>query len=458
MKSRFLRPIIPFCILFIGITLYYTDVFSYFISGDDIWLYLEAPKDWKTIWHLFTFIQQYRPLPHIFFNIYHIVPFSIPLFHFISILFVCLISYLFFLFLSRYIKVKILTSLGIAFIWSISHISFYHIYALAGTVDLVFMLFFWLSILFFLEYSRKRSIYYLVLSCLSFISAILSKEVFISIPIVISVFALNPLEKKKKTVDKRVLWMYWVPTLLFYTIKILLYKSNGSAYTFSLTLNTLLDNIKHFTLWFLNYRHGWQMGMPLPTSKLYYLLIIANALLMIYFISRVHQKRLVIMVFVLWISAGLLPFFFLDRVLVYYLNVSLFGLLTLVAYGLNVNHEKNFYTTIISMMVLILLNLSISSTIKKQWKVYSFVAVANETSYDFYKKIIKPYKWNKQENILCLKNMNGDAMWAVAEGRELYMFIHQTPKLILTKDQYSPQCYKKQSLRFKNEGRSFIAE
>lgn len=458
MKNRFQKLVIPFFILFIGITLYYSDVFSYFISGDDIWQYLEAPKDWKMVWHLFTFIQQYRPLPHIFFDLYHVVPFSIPLFHFISILFVSFISFLFYFFLSRYLKVKMVISLGIALIWSLSHIIFYHIYALAGTADLVFMFFFWFSILFFLKYSRKHNNYSLLISWVSFIMAIFSKEIFISIPLLVSLFTLLPLEKKSTKRNVRILVLYWIPTLLFYVIKIFLYKSNGSAYTYSFTMSMGLSNIKHFILWFLNYRHGWQMGMPLPVSRQYYSAIAIDAIFMMYFIIRAFRSRTIVIVFIFWILAALLPFFFLDRVLVYYLNVSLFGLLALVAYGLQDFYKKHRYISIIGIVTLLLLNLFISTTIKKQWKVYSFVAVANETSVNFYRKIVGPYKWSREKNILCLKNLNGDAMWAVAEGRELYMFTQQTPKILLTKEQYPPQCFAKRSVRFKNEGRSFNQE
>jgi len=355
-------------------------------------------------------------------------------------------------------KINIILALAISFVWSISHIIFYHVYTLAGTADLVFMLFFWSSILCYLQYSKKHNNFYLLISWVSFILAIFSKEIFISIPLLISIFTFLPLEKKSKKIKIRTLILYWLPTVFFYAIKILLYKSNGSAYTYSLTGGILINNIKHFSLWFLNYRHGWQMGMPLPASKQYYFAIAINALFMTYFIIRTFRSRTIIVVFIFWILAGLLPFFFLDRVLVYYLNVSLFGLLALVAFGLQDYYIKHRNISIILIITVLVLNIFISSSVKKQWKVFSFVAVANETSSNFYKRIIKPYKWNTEKNMLCLKNLNGDALWALAEGRELYMFTRQNPKILITNESYPPKCFSDRSIRFKNEGRSFIQE
>jgi hypothetical protein len=116
------------------------------------------------------------------------------------------------------------------------------------------------------------------------------------------------------------------------------------------------------------------MGMPLPASKQYYFAIAINALFMTYFIIRTFRSRTIIVVFIFWILAGLLPFFFLDRVLVYYLNVSLFGLLALVAFGLQDYYIKHRNISIILIITVLVLNIFISSSVKKQWKVFSLVA------------------------------------------------------------------------------------
>src|SRR5690606_25410838 len=133
-----------------------------------------------------TNIQQYRPIPYSFFRIYHLLPLNIALFHLISIATVSCVGYLFYRYMHIYLLIGKAVSYAGTFAFIVSHVLFYNVYALAGMVDLIFLVFFWISILAYLKYLRSKSNRYLAISFLGFLGALFSKEIFIVIPLILT--------------------------------------------------------------------------------------------------------------------------------------------------------------------------------------------------------------------------------------------------------------------------------
>lgn len=448
-------------VLFLSVSLFifYKDTLSFSISGDDLYQYIEAPRSWKDIVYLFTFIQQYRPIPHIFFLIYHLIPLSLPLFHAVSLIWVIMLSYLFYYFLTGNLKLNRVVAGVVSIGWSTSHIMFYHLYTLSGIADLVFILFFWMTILSFSRYSQSSKKLHLIVSYIFFVLCIFTKEIIVSIPLIILASVLI-YRSKNISIQKniKVSLVFLFMALLFYGVKIAFYKSNGSAYTYTISVRLLFENSKHFILWFLNYKHGWQMGMPVPPPKLYYVclavwVLITGGISVIAFVSRKKD----VLFFMIWLFAGLLPFYFLDRVLVYYLNISLIAFYAIVGLGFDSLVRKRKYAGGIMLGMYLITSLYISDQIRTQWKKYSFVAVANETSKNFYKAVVQKYYWSKYK-VLCISDLNPDAYWAIAGGQAFTVFRKEKIKILTSRTRLTdPVCKHKSAVNIRNDGRKFIA-
>jgi len=192
-----------------------------------------------------------------------------------------------------------------------------------------------------------------------------------------------------------------------------------------------LSNIKYFFAWLINYPYGWQMGMPLPKSPIYLCLVAIYVIFLLFMIIqsfRVKKKKAFELTLVFFCS--LLPFYFLNRVLVYYLNLPYLFFLILLFLGLSEKHKKfpcltllkisPRFSNIISKLGLIffiVLNFYFSFTIKKQWLEFSFVAVAEKKAQNFW-FTLSNLSINQNLNLkkICLLFSRNDSLWAIANG------------------------------------------
>lgn len=331
----------PAVLLFLTLGVYYNKVFSYFIGGDDISSLINAPQNAAGFIDVFTRIQQYRPLPASYFTLLNKLPFNTTVFHVFTFLFVVFICYSVYLFLVKFLKLNKFNGFIISFCYGISHIIFYLVFTLAGICDLLFLTFFWFCLIFFYLYFENKKTKFFILSLVFFLGSFFTKEIIITIPIIISLYIFLFNHKTSKNGITKILFSFWTPTIIFYGIKIVLFKPISSAYTYSFHLSQLLNNVISFILWILNYKHGWQMGMALQPPVLYFVIIIlygAFACLSIYQCIRTKRRQFIFLM--VWFLAGLIPFLFLQRILVYYLDVSLIAFLSVIGLFLQSLYKK----------------------------------------------------------------------------------------------------------------------
>lgn len=423
------------------------------MGGDDISLILNSPGNLNSVIYLFTNIYQYRPLPYAFFFIYKLLPLNMPLLHSITLFFLANIAFCFYIFLQNFLKQNKILSFVIAFCYSISHILFYSAFTLSGIIDLIFLIFFWLTLICFYLYLLNKQTKILVASLFFFLLTIFSKEIFLIIPILISAYLVlfgNKIKAKFKTY-----LFFWMPTAFFYAIKFYFYKPIAAEYAYSLNINVFKDNIINFVLWLFNFKHGWQMGMALPVDKIYYFLVFIYCLFFLFGAIIAFKKKFKLALFlVIWVIAGLLPFFFLSRTLVYYLDVSLFPFLVFFAIGIDYVLKINQKAGILLLAVFLGLNVYFSQTILSQWLKFSFVANSVETSENFYREVYVPYDWENKYSGLCVLGLNSDTSWATAKGEEINLFTKR--KIKVANDDAICQKDPEGSLIFENSGREFI--
>lgn len=425
------------------VLIYYAGVFRFFMGGDDFFLTVFGPSNWQGIAEQFIKITQYRPISYSILGLYKYLPASVQLYHFISLALLGVVGILFYQYLTSK-KIRKWIAYLMTIVLLSSHIIFYLVYAISGMVDLIFLLFFFLTIN---NYHNKPK-----LSLLMFFGAILSKEVAISIPIIL---AGEEIILNHKFSNK--ILPYLAITLVFYLIKFATYIPIDSAYTYQLSLPLLRANIINFGTWILNYRHGWQMGMPLPTPLSYLGAVIITTIIgMFAFLKAYQNSKSQMMIYIIWIFAGILPFIFLSRVLVFYLNVAWSGMIALIAVGLNSYIDKRSKGGIIVICIFVIMSLFSSLRVRKQWLQYSFVAVAEETASNYYQEVIIANDWSQIKTV-CLVGMSGDSSWAIANGRAIDLFIKSPPKIISGNEiiNLPSTCSGEKAVIYQNDSRSW---
>lgn len=460
-QSRFIKVIfkIPYVdfIFFLGFSfIYYKDSLFLMIAGDDVEHYLHAPRSIISIIELFSDVVHFRPVPKIFFTLYTLVPFNLPIFHGVSLLLLSFATYLFYIFLIKYVKIEKLIAFIAGLVFMTSHVMFYLVYTLSGIGDILFIIFFWGSVLCFYSFVKKSEIKNFVLSLVFFLLAMLTKEIFISILILISFIALANFKKRYL----KYLLAFWVPTVLFFIMKFLVYDISDPVYGYTFDLKLLIENIIHFSLWTINYRHGWQMGMPYPETTMFFILVILNCILILLSVTFILKKnKNMAGFFVIWAFAGLLPFYFLNRVLVYYLDISLMALISLVAFSLQNISIVNRKARYLLLILWFLLSLFISNEIKGQWLKNSFVANSIETATNFNDQVYESVDWSLK-NTLCISGLGGSESWAVYTGHLIEILSKKNVEIIQVdpKKEISKKCKIIDAVNVLHDGRSFFVK
>lgn len=410
-----------YILILLAVLCYYASALGFFVGGDDVFMIVGGPRNWHQILMQFVRTDQFRPIPHSILGQYIYLPHSTNVYHLITLLMMSLVGYLLYRYLKR-LEVMSLVAIVMSLVYLVSHIFFYIAYSIAGMGDLIYLLFFFECLLNFPKRPK--------LSLLMFFGAVMSKEIFVSIPIILT--AENWIQGDKKQFGK--LKWYYLVTFVFLLVKFIVYKPIEASYTYRLSLSLLGENLINFGLWLLNYRHGWQMGMPLPASSWY---IVAMTVLVVclfgagLWLWRENQKRF--WFFVVFVLAGLLPFLLLSRVLVFYLDVSYIGVVAGAGLGISYLVRRSRLVGTGLLIILLLSSILVSRSIREQWLTYSFVAVAEETASNFREQIVETNDW-EQIKILCLIETRGDAAWAVGNGSIMELLTEVPPEIIVRED------------------------
>ncbi|MFH2019401.1 MAG: glycosyltransferase family 39 protein [bacterium] len=416
------------------ISIYYSGFTNFFVGGDDIWLYMSAPGGWDRVVALFADIGgTYRPIPFSLFSLYHLFSSNITLMHWVPIILHAINIVLVYLLAKQFSKSR-LGAIVAAIMYGVSHIVFFDVFNLTGLVDQLFLLFGLGAIYTFNQKPR--------LSWLLFILAMFSKESFVSVLLVISYFLW-----KKRAKWKSWMW-YWLPTVMYFAGKLLLYRQQGEAYSYGINLATLANNLFDYGLWLINWRHGWQMGMPYPPHPLYDLVSVVYALLLGLAIWQVWKnKRKLFWSMLWWGVVGLLPFYFLGRALPFYLEFSLVGVAIMVGAGV----RKRWWLGAMIMG----LSIYMSMTTKAQWVENSFSARGVQAAEQFREQVVDKYDWN-QYNTLCLTGMGEYELWSTGVAQELNLVQNETINIYINSEVSDKDCDRMNSVKIQFESGNYL--
>ena len=408
------------------------------MGGDDIWLYMSAPGGWARVVELFADIGgTYRPIPFSLFSVYHLFGSNIPAMHWLPIVLHTINVILVYL-LVRKISGSRIGAATASIIYGVSHIVFFDVFNLTGLVDQIFLLFGLTSIL--LVWRGKIGWAWLL-----FILTMFSKESFVTVLLVISYRLWQ-----KKASWKQYL-IFWAPTIVYFGLKLALYRQQGSAYSYVINFPTLRQNLFDYGLWLINWRHGWQMGMPYPPHALYDWVSVGYLVLLIIGIGKAWQeKREIFWLGLGWGLSGLLPFYFLGRALPFYLELSLIGLALTVSGGIAVMKGKWLYS-----LVLVGIAIYMSLTTKAQWVENSFSARGVLAAEQYKREVIDKYDWSLYDK-LCLTGMGEYELWATGVGELVNLLPHREIDIVINPLIENVKCHTKESLEIEYRDGKYI--
>lgn len=352
---------------------------------------MSAPGGWSRVVELFADIGgTYRPIPFSLFSLYHLFEGSTYAMHWVPIVLHTINVGLVYVLAQKLSGSRLGAGIA-AIVYGVSHIVFFDVFTLTGLVDQVFLLFGLGSIWAFLSGKMHWS-------WTLFILAMFSKESFVSVLLVISYFLWR----------KRSNWkywaMYWGPTIIYFILKLTFYRQQGEAYSYVMSWETLGKNLFDYGLWIINWRHGWQMGMPYEPYKYYDLVsLVYGGLIGVtaWGVWKTNQKLFWLSLW--WGAVGLIPFYFLGRTLPFYLEFSLIGLCVMIAGG-------RFERWLIAGLAIYM-----SLTTRTQWVTNSFSARGVQAAERFLEQVVERYDW-KLYDTLCLTGMGEYELWATGMG------------------------------------------
>lgn len=391
------------------------------MGGDDIWLYMSAPGGWARIGELFADIGgTYRPIPFSLFAVYHWFGSNVGAMHWVPMVLHAANVVLVYL-LARHLSRSKVGAIVAALVYGVSHIVFFDVFTLTGLVDQVFLLFSLGSIWALLRYFEvsKYQLGWAALTWILFILAMFCKESFVSVLLVISYLLWRKRENLKHYLA------FWGPTAAYFGFKLLLYRQQGAAYSYVIEPVTLGRNLFDYGLWLINWRHGWQMGMPYPPHPYYDWVSLAYAGLIgaaAWSLWR-HKRELFGLAF-WWGLVGLLPFYFLGRALPFYLEFSLIGIVIVIAGGVSVMKHRWLYAVTLAGLALYM-----SVTTKAQWVTHSFSARGVQAAEQYQREVVAKHDWSQYDE-LCLQGMKEYELWATGVGQLVNMMGYPTSVVI----------------------------
>ncbi|GEM_PF-2931718 len=399
--------------VFLFILFYYRGFSRNYIGGDDVWLIDSAPKGLGRVLELFSDIGgTYRPIPFSLFSIYRLFGENTVLMHWIPIVLHAANSVLVLAFAGLFTSSRF-AALTSALVYSLSHIVFFDVYTLTGLVDQIFMVVSLITLFALVKYLRTGRKGWFWMSAGTFVVAIFSKESFVSIALVALYLIFSQVGRgmNRKRIGEAA-W-YFIPTVIYFALKLFFYREQGEAYTYNIQLDQLTENILHYGLWLVNWRHGWQMGMPYEPNRFHDVFSFMYALMLgqaAHHLLRKHRSEIVLPA-VIGI-AGLVPFYFLKRALPFYAEFTLIGVsLLIVKYANTLNVRR------VPFLILVLVfTVYFSQTSLAQWVKYSFSARGVEAAEQYKLQVVDAYDWSKYKK-LCLNNLGEYELWATGVGQ-----------------------------------------
>lgn len=427
--------------------MYGPQLLNYIPSGDDLVYMSIAPHSFTDIVRLFsTFGTQYRPVTQSLFWIYRsLLPYFSMMFFINLVLFSVVIALLYYN-LRRFISTK--KALIISLAVSLSPIFYYHVFALSAlnnTLILISNLFLLLLIDFenkSLEYVDSRKSLHIA-ACVLLLSAFI-KETFILNIFLFAVIAWQKAGSKK--------W-WWIgatiiTSVIFLSLHVILYPSFDPNYAIVLSSQKFVENALLIGSWLVAYPRGWQYGAPEPKSILTFIITLSMCMsFMVAYISAFLEKKS----FMLFFSQGhfffsTLPYFFLQRVLVYYVDAAFVILVLMLGRMMRTKTQKSALIFGSLFCVTSLIHFLI---IYPQWQQYSFVARSNMAARNYMQEISK-LDLSKYRN-LCIVN-HTEGTWGTHNGNLVTYATGSPIHVISTPSQDIPNDCLDNSVILRNDG------
>jgi len=253
-----------FLLLFLVILFLFYPALSNFYTHDDFFCFniaqattlkefvqffdpLHSPTGWGYYRPLFT-----QVLYYFIANVFNYNSVAAHLLALVMFLIVCALVYKLLLQLTEN---KYQSYLGI-FLYAASASHFTHLYTIANQ-ELGHAIFFLLSVILFIKYLNSRERKYITFSVLTFIAALMSKELAVTLPIIlILTYFFLILQRKIKLNIKdfvRIHIPYFTVLVIYLYLHIFHYGMiQGDSYIWSISLGTLLNSLVWYGLWSVN--------------------------------------------------------------------------------------------------------------------------------------------------------------------------------------------------------------
>ena len=236
------------------------------------------------------------------------------------------------------------------------------------------------------------------------------------------------------------------------TLRLISYQSGDANYGYSLKFSTLSTNSLHFVAWLNDYPKGWQYGTPVtPKTQAVTLSLLQLGLIGVlgYFAAR-FRFRLFTYLFFIFIAA-LGPYYFLNRVLVFYLDLAYTALFLIISLGWLVVYEKSKKWGVALLVVLVCASLIKFMVYYPQWHQFSFVGVAQAIAAN-YLNTLEQGQFQKFRQICILDHQDGS--WATENG-QLATHLFQVPVISTNLGLLPKNCNQATDLILRNSGRTY---
>lgn len=421
------------------------------INGDELYV-LTAVKNHSINLLIKNFTEigsgHYQPLMPFFALLFSYFLPSFQLVHIVNLVIFTFIPLLAFININLFFPVVVSLLLTIAF--TLSPFFYYHIFAISGIANTLTLITNLLMIYILIKKFKNK----VLPASIIFIISVFIKETFI-----VNYFILGLIifvaQKKSLIKTLKNLIPISVFVFLYFFIRLRSFGPGDPDYAFILTFNKLKENLLLMIPWLLNYPRGWQYGVPLPKPFFINLIIFINLIAVFFLYLNLILKKFVVFVIVLVaFLITLLPYLFLNRILVHHIDNAYLIFFTGIIFSLYLLNKQRKSLAKLIIGLLFFSNVFLFSFSLPQWTKYSFVAVSNETAQN-YINILKKTDTNSYDRICIVNHDKGS--WPTEDGK-LAEFIIKKPILIFsTKTQKIPIiCKNNRSLILKNDDRNYL--
>ncbi len=402
--------IIVLILLFLAL-IYGPQLLNYIPSGDDLVNMSIAPRSIADIVRLFsTFGTQYRPVTQTLFLIYRGLLPHFSVMFFINLALFSSVIILLFYNLRRFITKKI--ALIIACAAALSPIFYYHIFALSA-LNNTLMLISSLILLLLIDMENKLSSNPQARKTLYVAAAIVLFSTFIKETFVLNVFLFSVIAWQKAG-SKKWLWISaaTISSIIYLGLHAILYPSLDPNYAVVLSPQKFIENLLLIGSWLVAYPRGWQYGAPEPKNIFTFLITISMSMSFIiaYISVFLEKKKFHIIFFTGALFFSIVPYLFLQRVLVYYADAAFIILIVMMGLAMSKKFHKRAFVLSLFFCVISALHFLLIYT---QWHQYSFVARSNMAARNYMREVSK-LDLSKYKNLCILNHTEGT--WGTHNG------------------------------------------